>query len=257
MTRSSSDDPAARREALERWADEKLGRPRRSRIRIKVAQRVPGPERLARRALRVIASLRRPADRLADRVLDRGLDTSSQLKLPIHGREDRILYVPSPWHVIPRALRYIGVSEHDTFIDFGCGKGRTLHQAAQWPFGRVIGVEVSPELAELGRNVLAARSHQHRCHDVEIVVSDVRDFTVPDDFTVGYFFRPFGDRTLEAVLQAIVESIDRNPRRVRLIYVWPSTSRSTIVATGRFRVVKEQWSPLRGNVDRVAIFESY
>jgi SAM-dependent methyltransferase len=257
MTPSSSDDPAARREALERWADEKLGRKPRGRFRIKVAQRLPGPERLARGSLRAIASLRRPADRLADRVLDRGLDTSSQLKLPIHGVEDRVLYVPSSWHVLPRALRYIGVSEEDTFVDFGCGKGRIVHQAALWPFRRVIGVEVSPELAEIARSVLAARSHQHRCRNVEIVVSDVREFRVPDDFTIGYFFRPFGDRTLQAVLQAIVESIDRNPRRVRLIYLWPMTSRSKILATGRFRVVKEQWSPLRGNVDRVAIFESY
>ncbi|HET8822302.1 MAG TPA: hypothetical protein VFM57_12195, partial [Thermoleophilaceae bacterium] len=67
----------------------------------------------------------------------------------------------------------------------------------------------------------------------------------------------FGDRTLQAVLQAIVESMDRNPRPVRLIYVWPGPSRSKILATGRFRLVKEQWSPLRGNADRVAIFESY
>jgi predicted RNA methylase len=252
-----SHDTATRREALERWADEKLGRPPRGRFRAKLGQRVIGPQRLARGVERAIGSLIRPAERVADRVLDRGLDTSSQLKLPIHGVEDRVLYVPSAWHVLPRALRYIGVSERDTFVDFGCGKGRIVHQAARWPFGRVIGVEVSPELAEIARKVLAARSHQHRCRNVEIVVSDVRDFRVPDDLTIGYFFRPFGDKTLQAVLQAIVESIDRNPRRVRLIYLWPMTSRSKILATGRFRVVKEQWSPLRGRVDRVAIFESY
>ena len=257
MTRSPSDDPAARRELLERWAEEQLGRPRRGRFRVMLARRLPGPERLARRSLRAIASLRRPADRLADRVLDRGLDTSTQLKLPIHGVEDRVLYVPSSWHVLPRALRYIGVSERDTFVDFGCGKGRIVHQAAKWPFHRVIGVEVSPELAEIARNVLAERSHQHRCRNVEIVVSDVKEFPVPDDFTIGYFFRPFGDKTLEAVLQAIVESIDRNPRRVRLIYLWPMTSRSKFLATGRFRVAKEQTSLLRGRVDLVAIFESY
>ena len=189
-------------------------------------------------------------------VLDRGLDTSSRITLPEHAVDDRVPYVPSAWHFLPRALRYIGVSEGDTFVDFGCGKGRVVVQAARWPFRRVIGVEVSPELAEIARTGLATREHRHRCDNVEIVVADVRDFRVPDDFTVGYFFRPFGDETLEAVLGRIVESIDRNPRRVHLIYAWPMTSRPTISATGRFRLVKEQSSALYSHTDRVAIFES-
>jgi cyclopropane fatty-acyl-phospholipid synthase-like methyltransferase len=87
--------------------------------------------------------------------------------------------------VLPRALRYLGVSDRDTFVDFGCGKGRVVHQAARRPFRRVIGVEISPVLAEVARNGLAARRHQHRCGSVEIVVSDVTQYRVPDDLTIG------------------------------------------------------------------------
>jgi SAM-dependent methyltransferase len=235
-------DPAARQEALERWAKQELQSKGSGRLRTKVAHRAA---RIARRV-----------DRFAGLVLDRGLDTSGDAYLPVHKTEGRVLYVPSAWHVLPRALRYIGVSEHDTFVDFGCGKGRVLHQAARWPFNRVIGVEVSPELAKVARAALAARSHRHRCRSVEVVVSDVRQFQVPDDLTIAYFFRPFGDETLEAVLGAIVESIDRKPRRVRLIYLTPMTSRSTILATGRFRLVKQQSSALRRHADLVGIFES-
>jgi SAM-dependent methyltransferase len=197
-------------------------------------------------------------DRFADRLLDRGLDTSGSVGLPEHERNDRVRYVPSGWHVLPRALRYVGVSDRDTFVDFGCGKGRVVHQAARRPFGRVIGVEVSPMLAETARNALAARSHHHRCRNVEIVVSDVRQFRVPDDMTIGYLFQPFGDETLAALLRGIVESIDRHPRPVRLIYLWPTTSaRSMILATDRFRLVKEQSSSLiNPRAERVAIFES-
>jgi hypothetical protein len=81
----------------------------------------------------------------------------------------------------------------------------------------VIGVEISPVLAEIARTNLATRRHQHRCRNVEISVSDVTDFKVPDDLTIGYLFDPFKDETLEAVLRGIVESIDHRPRRVRLI----------------------------------------
>jgi hypothetical protein len=119
-----------------------------------------------------------------------------------------------------------------------------------------------PGLAEAARRGLAARIHQHRCRDVEIVVADVTAFRVPDDLTMAYFFHPFRGETFERVLRGIVESIDRNPRRVRLIYVVPQDQvRSQILATGRFRLLKEQYSrlldgpPSRGR-SPVAIFES-
>lgn len=238
-------DTTDRRETLELWANEQFAR--------------TGGGR-SRRSARIRESVRRATrvyDRAANRLRDRGLDTTTDVKLPLHTTDDRVLYVASAWHVLPRALRYIGVSDRDVFVDFGCGKGRVVLQAARWPFRRVIGVEVSPELAETARGVLAARAHQHRCHDLEIVVSDVRQFRVPDDVTIGYFFRPFGDETLDAVLRRIVESIDRNPRIVRLIYLWPMSSRSRILATGRFRLIKVQSSFLRRRTDQVAIFESY
>jgi SAM-dependent methyltransferase len=216
-------------------------------------ERLVGAERLQRSLFRADNTL----DRIADRLFGRGLETWDSITLPEHELDDRLAYVPSAWHVLPRALRYIGVSDRDTFVDFGCGKGRVVHQAARYPFRRVIGVEVSSELAEIARAGLAARSNQHRCGEVEIVVADAAHFQVPDDLTIAYFFRPFGEETFGAVLQRIVESIDRNPRRVRLIYLWPMNSASTIVATDRFRLVKQQSSSLiHRRKDRIAIFES-
>jgi SAM-dependent methyltransferase len=198
-------------------------------------------------------------DRFGDRLFDRGLDTSGPAFLPEHKHHDRVLYVPSPWYVLPRALRYLGVSDRDTFVEFGCGKGRVVHQAARRPFRRVIGVEISQDLAEIARTNLAARRHQHRCPNVEIVVSDAAQFPVPDDLTIAYLFRPFEQETLDAVLHGIIESIDRHPRPVRLVYVWPTiTSRSRILSTERFRLLKEQAGGVfNRHADRVAIFESY
>ena len=112
--------------------------------------------------------------------------------------------MPSAWHMLPQALRYTGVSDSDTFVDFGCGKGRVVHQAARRPFRRVIGVEISPVLAEIARTNLAARRHQHRCRNVEIVVSDVMEFRVPDDLTIGYLFHPFRGETFERSFMALL-----------------------------------------------------
>ena len=191
-------------------------------------------------------------ERLSNRVLDRGINTATRAFRPEHDNPERVMYVPSNWHVLPRALRHVGVSRNDTFIDFGCGKGRVVHQAARRRFGRVIGVEVSPELAEIARAALRTRSHQHRCDDVQIVVADVTDFDVPDDLTVAYLFHPFQGETLEVVLQNIADSIDRNPRRVRLIYVHPFYG-DQVLRTKRFRLLKHQ----RGrHLNRASIYES-
>jgi hypothetical protein len=120
----------------------------------------------------------------------------------------------------------------------------------------VIGVEISPALAEIARTGLARRRYQHRCGSLEIVVADAAEFRVPDDLTIGYFYHPFGGDTLAAVLRNIVASIDRHPRRVRLIYAFPVES-DQFLATGRFQLVAEQ-SERRSNGTLVtaALFES-
>ena len=248
------DDAADRRIWLERWAAEQRRRmDRRSAgLRLRTAVVPVGAGRLAR-GLRVGT---RVSGWLADRMFDRGLETSGNAFEPEHAHPDRIPYLPSAWHVLPRALRYLGVSDDDTFVDFGCGKGRVVHQAARWPFRRVIGVEISPVLAEIARTAVAARSHQHRCGDVQIVASDVTEFRVPDDLTIGYFYHPFESETFDVVLRGIVDSIDRHPRRVRLIYVRPwNRTVSQVLATKRFRLLKEL-RRMGPGAPRVVIFES-
>jgi SAM-dependent methyltransferase len=240
-------DPTARLEWLERWASEqqeRMGQPATQRVRQALAR---APQLLGHQ---------KPLGRLANRILDRGLNTSGDSDQPENAVPGRTRYVPSAWHVLPRALHYLGVSKRDTFVDFGCGKGRVVHQAARRPFRRVVGVEISPALAEIARAGLAARRRQHRCRHVEIVVADLKDFRVPDDLTIGYLFDPVAGETFSAVLQGIVDSIDRNPRRLRLIYVHPTLG-GQVLATGRFRLLKEQRGGLRdARIYRAAIFES-
>jgi tRNA G46 methylase TrmB len=251
------DDTAARRDRLERWVAEQQRRmAEQQRLMNQLPARLPWWARL-RRAVTKGKRVARGSQWFAHRVLNRALDTSASTE-PEHDHPDRTWYVTSPWYALPRALHDVGVSDRDTFIDFGCGKGVVVHQAAKRPFRRVIGVEISPVLAEIARTNLAARRHQHRCRNVEIVTSDVTEYSVPDDLTIGYLFEPFRDETLDALLRNIIDSIDRHPRRVRLIYVYPLLS-SQVLATGRFRLLKVQENKLldpSSTPPRTEIFES-
>ena len=208
-------------------------------------------------AARTIAARVARLETYADRVFDRGLDTSDPVNdVPEAAALDGIHYVPSTWHILPRVLRAIGASDRDVLTDFGCGKGRIVHQAAKWPLKRVIGVEVSPRLAGIARVLVAEHRHEYRCPNVEIVVCDAARFQVPDDLTIAYLFDPFRGDTLDAVLRNLIESIDRRPRGVRLIYVHP-VSGADVLATGRFRLVRWQRGGLRDSrVSRAAIFEA-
>lgn len=230
-----TDDAAAREERLRRFAEEQH----------RLHPPPPPPE------------LREGfVARLANRVLDRGIDTGTFSVEPEHAARDNFGYVASAWHILPRALRFTGVAEDDVFVDYGCGRGRAVHQAARRPFRKVYGVEIAPALAESARANLAARAHQHRCKDVEIVVADAKDFDVPDDLTIAYFFQPFWRDTFQAVLDNLIASVDRNPRRLWLIYAYPLLG-SQVLRSGRFRLVKQQRNGLRADsLYRTAIYES-
>jgi SAM-dependent methyltransferase len=231
----SPEEEAARAERLQAWASQQ------ARLQQRRNQKVPKPNVLMR---------------LGNRLLDRGLETGERIVTEEHDHGERTIYMPSAWHTLPRALRHTGVSKDDVFVDLGCGKGRVVHQAARRPFKKVIGVEISEPLAEAARAALAARSRQHKCRDVEIVVADARDYQVPDDLTIAYLFHPFHGETLDTVLGNLVASLDRNPRRLHLIYGYPLFAKQ-IEATGRFERVNE----LRGGVKadslyRTLIYES-
>jgi SAM-dependent methyltransferase len=199
------------------------------------------------------------AERIADRILDPGQRTGGRALEREHLEAGRLGYIASAWRTLPRALHHVGVSRDDVFIDFGCGKGRVVHQAAKRRFRKVVGVEISPALAEVARELIEARKSRHRCGEVEVVVADASEYRVPDDLTIAYFFHPFSGEILDAVLEHIISSIDRNPRRVSLIYAFPRGA-AQVEATGRFRLVKQLRGSLRANANslhRTNIYESF
>jgi hypothetical protein len=85
----------------------------------------------------------------------------------------------------------------------------------------VIGVEIVPEVAGFGQSLVAAHQDKYRCKNVEIVACDAAQFRVPDDLTIAYHAYGFPEKTLDVVLQNLIESIERSPRLVRFIYHWP------------------------------------
>jgi SAM-dependent methyltransferase len=196
-------------------------------------------------------SLRKSKRRLERLFFERGLiDTGGRVELDELGLGDpeRVDYDASDWSFMRRAMRRCEVRPTDVFVDFGSGKGRVLWQAAQFPFARVVGVELSEELSRVARQNLDNNLGRLRCQNIEVVTADATEYDVPDDMTFAYMYSPFRGKLFEQVVKRIIESIDRNPRRVTLIYANP-VMEEELLATGRFTLV-EVLKGVRPDIDR-------
>jgi hypothetical protein len=112
-----------------------------------------------------------------------------------------------------------------TFIDIGSGKGRTLLMASEYPFRKVVGVELIGELHRAAEENIAAYQAQTptaRRTVIESVCLDARQFVFPATPLVIYLFNPLPDARLGHVIRNLEESWRRSPRPVWIVYHNPA-----------------------------------
>jgi hypothetical protein len=194
------------------------------------------------------------ADRVGNFIFERGVSTAKTEVELDHFHPDRVAYEASGWLDLRRALRKRKVRPTDVFIDFGSGKGRIVYQAAKYPFAQIIGVEISANLNELARRNIDRRLDKLACRNIELVTMDAAVFEIPDNVTIAYLYHPFGGETFEALIRNIIGSLDRNPRRLTLIYQMPWRE-DHILATGRFELVRTV-KRRRSDPRRISVYES-
>jgi SAM-dependent methyltransferase len=106
-----------------------------------------------------------------------------------------------------------------TFIDLGSGKGRTLLMASDYPFRRVLGVEILPELNRVAEDNLRTYSNPtQKCFAIESACADASRFIFPPEPTVLYLFNPLPESALNQVVKRLHDSLAECPRSVYVIY---------------------------------------
>ncbi len=106
-----------------------------------------------------------------------------------------------------------------TFLDLGSGKGRSLLMAADYPFRRIVGVELLPALHEIARQNLAQyKSDSQQCFALEAICGDASTFPLPADPLLVYLFNPFPESVLRKVLAKLEASLREHPRAVYVLY---------------------------------------
>jgi SAM-dependent methyltransferase len=146
------------------------------------------------------------------------------------GWRDRLLgllhspYQPSEPALFREMLTSVQVDYREfIFVDVGSGKGRALLMAADYPFRRVLGVELLPELNRVARNNLCRyKSSAQKCFNIESVCAAAQTFVFPPEPTLLYLFNPLQESELEQLLKNLERSLKEFPRKVFVLYHNPA-----------------------------------
>jgi SAM-dependent methyltransferase len=127
---------------------------------------------------------------------------------------------PELFHKIINSLE-IDFSEF-TFLDIGSGKGRALLLAAEFPFRRVVGVELLPELNSIAEeNIRTFATQKRACREIQTFCEDATEYSIPAGPAVVFLFNPLPEAGLKRLAGNLQASLRAHPRLTYVIYANP------------------------------------
>lgn len=114
-------------------------------------------------------------------------------------------------------LSKMNISDKDSILDIGCGKGLALYYASIFGFGRIDGIEYSEKLT------LIAKYNARKLNDsrIHIYNCDARNFTNYEKYNYFFINNPFSAEIMEQIVLAIIQSYRVNRRRIVVLYQFP------------------------------------
>jgi SAM-dependent methyltransferase len=153
-----------------------------------------------------------------------GVDTSAVVSVEELQTDPAVseYYEPTSYAALGRLLRDVGSrSAHagGAFLDAGCGKGRAVIVAATYPYGRVVGIEITSRLAAVARENVRRAGRRLRCPQIDVLEADAAIFVIPQDVSTVYIGAAFRGATLARFLTNIYESFMARPRAITLAFL--------------------------------------
>lgn len=159
-------------------------------------------------------------DHFCDKEL--GIETAEPLYHPdvASTNKDGLAYFPSDYVTLEKIVGKLDLRPDDVAVDIGSGKGRVVFFLATRKIAKSVGIEVRKDLVDAAETNKARFKFQtptviqFRCEDAL--------YFNPDEYTVFFFFNPFGYKTFKPVIENIKQSFDRKPRNIRIAYYNPA-----------------------------------
>jgi SAM-dependent methyltransferase len=156
-----------------------------------------------------------------------GTDTSgagTEKDLPAHesARTYAVGYAGSQPSVLRSALAQLPRLDTYTFIDLGCGKGRPLLVASEFSFREIIGVELSPPLAQVAQGNAAIIANRFPARtSVRVAVGDASNYPLPPGNLVIFLYNPFHAELIANVVAGVEAALASESRSIYVVYYNP------------------------------------
>jgi hypothetical protein len=132
------------------------------------------------------------------------------------------VYGGSQPSIVRRAILALGDVEQYSFVDLGCGKGRPMIVASEFPFRSIAGVELSSQLARVAqRNIATVERRFPTRRRPSVIEGNAVTSTYPEGDLVVFLYHPFGGDILTQIVKRLENSIAREGVRLMLIYYNP------------------------------------
>ncbi len=145
--------------------------------------------------------------------LQYGTDTSGLVDPPIAHRDAHLVgqlrpYMGSQPTIIRRALDTLGDIAGYTFIDIGCGKGRPMVVASEYPFALALGYDISADLVRIANenSVVMARHYPQR-PPIRALHANAAELRFPAGKVVVFLFNPFGPELMAELLDKLESAL--------------------------------------------------
>jgi SAM-dependent methyltransferase len=153
-----------------------------------------------------------------------GFLPGSVLRLPDPDKKNTayIGYLGVQPSIIRRALNLLPHHNNATFLDLGCGKGRALMVASEFPFRSVIGVEISRELVRVAKkNAQVMGQNLPEQTPITVVNGNALDYALPEGNLIVFLYNPFGEYLIRGLLTKIETALLKKDSSIWVVYINP------------------------------------
>lgn len=150
-----------------------------------------------------------------------GADELKKLKAQGIDTSHSTMYMPVSYELIEEALKEIPAKNKQHFFDIGCGKGRAMCVAAHYGFTKISGVDFSKSFCEAAEANLLIVQQKIPGISFSVLTGDAAFTIIPADADCIFLFNPFDETIMKKAVQHILQSLEKKPRILHVIYANP------------------------------------
>lgn len=129
----------------------------------------------------------------------------------------------TPYRAIKELFNRFKLTENDTFVDFGSGKGRVCFYINKYFDCNIKGIEAKPltfddALYNLDNYIKNRKDYNDK---INFIFTTAENYPIEKEDNVFYFFNPFSIIIFKQVLSNILKSFKKHQRELTLILFYP------------------------------------